>query len=100
MIRIERRVNELLSFGELDAEVRLGERAANADDQVGVGDKMVHWLRHRIATRAERQGMVLGERALAAQAGGDRRTKQFGKGAKLWPCLGPLHARASVDQRS
>src|SRR5215467_3327351 len=61
---------------------------------------MVHRLGHRIATRAERQWMVLGERTLAAQAGGNRRTKKFGKGAKLPPCLGPLHASASVDQRS
>ena len=42
-------------------------------------EEVVHRLRHGVAARAERQRMVLGERALAAEAGGDRDGQQLGE---------------------
>jgi hypothetical protein len=62
-------------------------------------DEVMHRLRHRVAARAQRQRMVLRERALAAKAGGDRGAQQFGEFAKLRPGLGPVHAGAGIDHR-
>jgi hypothetical protein len=99
MIRIQRGVDEGLALGELDAEVGLGERAADADDQVGFGDEVVHRFWHRIAAGAKRQGVILREGTLAAQAGGDWSAQQFGDFPQLGPGFRPMHTGAGVDDR-
>jgi hypothetical protein len=73
--RIEGGVDDRLTRRHVDAEVGLGEAATDAEDQIGVVEKMVHRGGDRVATRAEGELMVLRKRALAAEARGDRRSE-------------------------
>ena len=82
-----------------DAEVGLGEAAADAEDHVGFSEELMHRRGIASAAGAERQRMVLRERALALQAGGDRNLEQLGQLLQLVPGLRVVHALAGVDHR-
>ena len=88
-----------LALGHGDAEGGFGERAADAEDDVGVTQKFRHRARHGEAAGAERQRMRLGERRFAAEAGGDGNGEPFGEPLQLRPRLGVMHALAGIDHR-
>ncbi len=96
---IERRLDDLGARRHLDAEVGLGERAADAEDQVRLVEERAHRLRDGEAAGAERQRMRLGEGALALEAGGDGDREQLGQLLELGPGFRPVHALAGVDDR-
>ena len=61
MIGIERRMDDGLSTRHLDAEIGLGERAADAEDHIRLGEEFRHRARHREPARAERERVRLGK---------------------------------------
>ena len=63
----------VLSLGNGIPKPRRAERAPDAEHHVAVPQEVDHRLRVRAAARAERQRVGLGERALALEAGRDRR---------------------------
>ena len=71
--RVERRVDDRLPGRHRDAEVGLGERAANAQDHVRAVEELAHRLRVGAAARAERQrvGLVEGPLAVDRRPDGD-----------------------------
>ena len=97
--RIERGVDDRLAGRHVDAEVGLGEAAADAEDQVGIAQEVIDRRRDGVAARAEREHVVLGKRALAAEAGGDRRLEQLGELLQLGPGARVVDALAGVDHR-
>ena len=90
----------VLPLRHRDAVIRRREAAADAEDEVGFFQEMMHRRRNREAARAERQRVRLGERALALQAGGDRNREQFGELPQLAPRFRPMHALAGVKHRA
>src|SRR5690606_13976338 len=68
---VERRVDVGLPGGELDAEARCSEAAADAEDDVGFLEEAVHGFRERTSTGSERKRVVLREGAFAFEAGGN-----------------------------
>ena len=76
-----------------------GERAADAENHVGLGEEFRHRARHREAAGAERQRMRLRERRFAAEAGGDGDGEPFGQPLQLRPGLRVMHALAGIDHR-
>jgi len=99
VIGVERSVDDLLPRRHLHAEIRLRERTADAEDQVGIVEEMPHRLGDRQAARPQRQRMILGEGGLAAEAGRHRRGEQFGQRLQLRPGPRPMHAGAGIDHR-
>src|SRR5579859_6369022 len=61
VVGIERRMDDGFAGWHLDAEIGLGEGAADAEDHVGLGGKFRHRARHGQSAGAERQRMRLGE---------------------------------------
>ena len=55
VVRVERGVDVGLALGELDAEIGLGERTADADDDVGVLHEVMHRLRQGVAAGPKRE---------------------------------------------
>jgi len=92
-------VDDGLARWHRDAEVRLRERAADAEDDVRLFQEMMHRRRDREAPGAQRQRMRFGKRALALQAGGDRNGEQFGELLELAPRFRPMHALAGIEHR-
>ena len=92
-------MNDALALRHVDTVVRVAETAADAEDEVGLVQEVMDRLRHRAAARAERQGVIFGERALAVQAGRDRRFEQFRQFAQRIPRLRVVHALPGVDDR-
>src|SRR5262249_61606857 len=76
-----------------------GEAAADAENNVGGVEEMAYRLRDSEPARAEREWMVLRERALAAEAAGDGRPQQFSERAQFAPRARPVHALAGIDHR-
>ena len=83
-----------------DAEIRLREAAADAEDEVALLEEVMHRRRDREAARAERQRVRFGKRALALQAGGDRNGEQLGELLQLAPGFRPVHALARIEHRA
>ena len=98
--RIDGVVDDCLADRHRDAEVRLRERAADAENEVRLFEEVVHRRRDREATRAERERMRFGKRALALQAGGDRNGEQLGELLQLAPRFRPVHALARIEHRA
>ena len=73
----------VLPFGIGDAEVRLGEGAADAEDQVGFLQEVMHGRRAGEAAGAERERVRFRKCAFAAKAGGDGNGEQFGEPLQL-----------------
>ena len=92
-------VDECLSRRR-EANAVVGRREARADAEHEIGLRDVHrdGARQRSAARAERQRMVLGERALAFEARRDRRLEQLGDGLELGPRFRVVHALPCIDQ--
>ncbi len=88
-----------LPLRHLHAEVGLGEAAADPEDQVGLVQEVPHRLRQGEAARAQRQGVRLGEGALALEAGADRDRQQLRQLAQLVPGLRPMDTLAGIDHR-
>ena len=88
-----------LAARHLDAEIGLGEGAADAEDHVGLGEEFRHRARHGETARAERQRMRLGEGRLAAEARGDGDGEPLGEPLQLRPRLGVMHALAGIEHR-
>ena len=96
---IERGVDDGLALRHGDAEVGLGEGAADAQDDVGAVEEASHRLRVGAPARAQRQRMGLVEAALALEAGADRDGQKLGQFLQLGIGLGPVHALAGIDHR-
>ena len=74
------------------------ERAADAEHDVCRLEEVLAMSRVDDTARAERQGMVLGEGALAVDGGHDRRLQQVRELDELGAGLGVEHALTGVDQ--
>jgi hypothetical protein len=93
-------VDDRLALRHGDAEVGLGEGAADAQDHVRLVEELAHRLRIGAASRAQRQRMGLVEAALALEAGADRDREQLGEFLELGIGLGPVHALTGIDHRA
>ena len=71
VVRIERRMNDLLAAWHFHAEIGFGEGAANTKDHIGTIQEMPDTAPHREATRPKRQRMIFRESRFAAKAGGN-----------------------------
>ena len=71
----------------------------NAEDQVGILQKLMHRLGDGATTRSQSKRMILWKRTLTAQAGGDRCFQQLGQLAQFGPRLGIVNALPGVDYR-
>ena len=74
-----------------------GEGAADAEDDVGVVQELVHGPGNGAAARAEGEGVVLGEGALALEAGGDGDLEALGELAEFVPGFRVVDTLAGVD---
>ncbi len=90
----------VLPFGIAMPNDGFRERAADAEDHVGLGEEFRHRARHRKTARAERQRMRLGKGRLAAEARRDGDGEPFGQPFQLRPGLGVMHALAGIDHRT
>jgi hypothetical protein len=97
MVGIERRMNDGLALRHPNAERGFGERAADAEDHIGLAEEFWHRARHRDAPRSERQRMRLREGRLAAKTGANRYGEPFGQLLQLGPGPGVMHALAGID---
>ena len=100
VLRVERGVDVVGLLGHRQAEAGLGERAADAEDDVGVLQELVDGLGEGAAAGAERERVRFGEGALALQRGGDGRFEQLGQLAQLIPGAGVVDALPGVDHRA
>src|SRR5690348_11292783 len=97
MLGIKRRVNESLSARHGNTEVRLGETATNSENQVRLLEKVWNRRRESIATGAERQRMVLRERALSLQARCDWGANQLSEFFQRFPGARVMNSLPSIN---
>ncbi len=90
-------MDDRLALRHGDAEVGLGERAADAQDHVGLVEELAHRLGISATARAQRQRMGLVEAALALEAGADRDGQKLGQLLQLGIGFGPVHALPGID---
>ena len=79
MVGIERRVDDGLALGHGDAEGGLGERAADAEDHVGLAEEFRHRARHATPPEPSDSGCVSRKCALPPRLVRDRGGEQFGE---------------------
>ena len=100
MVGVQRRVDHRLALGHRDAEVRLGERAADAEQHVAIVEEVAHLLRIGATARAQRQRMGLVEAALALQRRADGNRQKLGQLLQLVIGFSPMYAMTGIDDRA
>ena len=93
-------MDDRLAGRDLHREIALGEAAADAEDQVGFAQELMHRSGHGEAAGAERKRVRFGECALAFETGGDGDGEQLGQLLQLAPGFCPVHALAGIKDRA
>src|SRR5690348_1733533 len=92
-------MDDLLALRHAGAKARPRKAAADTEDRVGIVQEVPQMFADADTAGAQRQRMVFGERALAAERRHDRRFEQFGERLELRPGLSVMDALPGMDHR-
>ena len=97
VVRVERRVNDLLAAWHFHAEIGFREGTPNPKNHISIIQEMPHAAPHGQAAGTKRKRVIFREGRFAAKAGRNRRRQHFSQSLQLRPGARPMHAGAGVN---